>query len=280
MQDALTLAWINKFPLLQPRSPAALVAWLLSDVLGPRISDYVYVDFASGAGGPTPFIEKALNTELSQAGKPNVEFVLSDISPHISAWTAAAKKSENLGFVPQRVDATDAPSPKVLLQNAHNTDGKKIMRLFSLAFHHFDDDLATKVLQNTIETSDGFWYVLVIMMGNFADEYSIFELQSRTWTSLIMVSLLWPMLMLTAPFFYIQDPVYLFFTYLLPWVPFIVVFDGYISMLRTRTAEEIQTLLKSRVSADELTRWKFLSGETQHTWLIGWLNWVICYKED
>jgi len=157
VQDYLTLGWINKLPLLQSTSPAALVVQVLSTVLGRRISDYVYVDFASGAGGPTPYIEKQLNGQLHEEGKEDVKFVLSDISPHIGAWEAAAKKSENLSYIKQSVDATNAPTAETLLQDVPGVQGKKVMRLFSLAFHHFDDDLAAKVLENTIETSDGFW---------------------------------------------------------------------------------------------------------------------------
>ncbi len=115
IQDVLTLSWTNTFPVLQSTSPASLVVSVLTSVLGPRISDYIYVDFASGAGGPTPYIEQSLNERLREQGKEEVKFVLSDISPHLSAWDAAAKKSENLSYVPESVDATDAPDADVLL---------------------------------------------------------------------------------------------------------------------------------------------------------------------
>ena len=157
VQDYLTLGWINKFPILQPTSPAALVARLLSSVLGPRVSDYAYVDFASGAGGPTPFIESFMNKELRDAGKEEVHFVLTDISPHVNAWESIAKRSENISYVNQSVDATNAPHADTLLKDVPHVKEKKVMRLFSLAFHHFDDDLAADVLENTIETADGFW---------------------------------------------------------------------------------------------------------------------------
>ncbi|KAK5048362.1 hypothetical protein LTR84_006032 [Exophiala bonariae] len=157
VQDYLTLGWINKFPIIQPTCPAALVARILSTILGPRVSEYVYVDFASGAGGPTPYIEGFLNAELREQGEKDVQFVLTDISPHVSAWTAITKKSENISYVSQSVDATNAPSTETLLKGIPGTKNKKVMRLFSLAFHHFDDDLAAKVLENTTETSDGFW---------------------------------------------------------------------------------------------------------------------------
>lgn len=157
VQDALTLAWVNKFPILQPVAPCDLVARVLARVLGNRISNYVYVDFASGAGGPTPFIEKQLNAQLAREGKKEVSFVLSDISPHIQAWRVASKRSDNLHYIPASIDASAAPSKETLLKDVPETDHKGVMRLFSLAFHHFDDDLAKKMLKNTIETSDGFW---------------------------------------------------------------------------------------------------------------------------
>jgi len=157
VQDALTLAWINKFPILQPTAPCDLVARVIPRVLKDRVSKYVYVDFASGAGGPTPYIEKQLNAQLAREGKKEVGFVLSDISPHIQAWQAASKKSENLHYIAGSIDASAAPPKEKLLEDFPETDGRGVMRLFSLAFHHFDDDLAKKILKNTVDTSDGFW---------------------------------------------------------------------------------------------------------------------------
>ena len=84
-----------------------------------------------------------------------MKFVLTDLKPHPEAWKALTKKSENLSYVEEAVDAADAP--KNLLKNVEGVQGKKVMRLFSLAFHHFDDELAAKILENTAETADGFW---------------------------------------------------------------------------------------------------------------------------
>jgi hypothetical protein len=155
----LTLCWRTRQPFIQKVSPARLVAQTLSKILGPRISDYVYVDFASGAGGPTPYIEQILNKELREEGKDEVKMVLSDLKPHLGAWEQLAKKSGNLSYIPQGIDAANCPSAETLLKDTTGAEGKKVMRLFSLAFHHFDDDLAAKILENTVETSDGFWCV-------------------------------------------------------------------------------------------------------------------------
>ena len=265
MQDYLTIGWLNKFPILQSITPCALAARVLSSVLGSRVSDYVYIDFASGSGGPTPYFEKQLNNQLCDEGKDEVKFVLSDISPHIQAWSAAAKRSDNLSYIATSVDATNAPPTEVMLKGIPNIQGKKIMRLFSLAFHHFDDELAEKVLQNTIETSDGF---------------CIFELQSRNFSSFITVSLLWPLAMLCTPFYFLHSPGHLFFTYLVPLVPFVWVFDGYISCLRTRQPEEILALMRERVPEYELDKWDFKSGAECHMWPFGWFYWIIATKRS
>lgn len=109
---------------------------------------------------------------------------------------------------------------------------------------------------------------------------SIFELQSRHFTSFVTITLLWPLAMLITPFYFGHSLGHLFFTYLVPIVPFIWVYDGYISCLRTRTPTEVQALLRSRVSTDELQGWTFKSGQSCHTWPIGWFHWIICYKND
>lgn len=202
VQDCLTLAWTIRLPFLQQFSPASLVAATLLRVLGGprRAIEYVFVDFASGAGGPTPYIEKEINRQVNERGKDDdissiatrshvsrgprardskfgeeVTFILTDLQPHVSAWELCSKESDNLHYVPEGVDAANTPMD--LLQRATaveaghlydskdsagqnsisgKTAGRKIMRLFSLAFHHFDDDLAEKILKDTYEKGDSF----------------------------------------------------------------------------------------------------------------------------
>lgn len=102
-------------------------------------------------------IERALNRQIAARNDRTeaVKFVLTDLNPHPQAWKGLAKKSTNLSYVAQGVDAANAP--KDLLRGVEGVQGKKVMRLFSLAFHHFDDGLAARILDNTAETADGFW---------------------------------------------------------------------------------------------------------------------------
>lgn len=203
-------AWTVHIPILQPSSAATIVAETLRRVLGDRVSRHTYIDFCAGAGGPTPFIERALNQQLESAPKSStvpaaasagvvngeskaasesrpsyaavanpetesatvrdekeqekekkedvvaVDFVLTDLHPHVEAWEAAAKKSDRLTYVAQPVDAAHAPADLLQKYSKKSGNGKGIFRLFNLAFHHFDDDLARSILKNTVETSDGF----------------------------------------------------------------------------------------------------------------------------
>ena len=167
-------------PFFQTGSPASLAARVLASQLGPRVRSYVYIDFCAGAGGPTPSIEKHLNGSLSSSHPPGppksyadaaaagspptsestngghlepVKFVLTDLHPHPDDWAVAARESPNISYEPGSVDAADAPPELV---GRYKKEGKKVMRLFSLAFHHFDDALARAILKNTVETSDAF----------------------------------------------------------------------------------------------------------------------------
>ena len=176
VQSCLTLCWTFQVPVVQKASPAQLVTSTLYRVLSDRVRRYVYVDFCAGAGGPTPFIETHLNNQLaiqpptspftaasngltplrSPKIPPDtspVHFVLTDLHPHIPDWTEAAKRSENLSFVAESVDATNAPP-----EFGHEKEGKGIFRLYNLAFHHFDDQLGSAILKNTLETAEGFGY--------------------------------------------------------------------------------------------------------------------------
>lgn len=219
------------------------------------------MDFCAGAGGPTPTIERLLNAQLGspqrmdQKDTPEaVKFLMTDIAPHIEEWERASKKSDNLDFIPHPVDASDAPTALIKDRAGRH---KKVFRLFSLAFHHFDDPLATKILQNTLETSDGF---------------GIFELQARDLPSFITVTLLWPLWMIMTPIFFWNDPWHLLFTYLIPIVPFVVVFDGYVSCLRVRTLEEVLDLVDGR---NGIPGWEIKSGWEMHTFGIGYMRWII-----
>ncbi|KAI0002629.1 hypothetical protein F4779DRAFT_129828 [Xylariaceae sp. FL0662B] len=199
------------------------------------------------------------STVVSSGDNGRVRFVLTDLHPHVEAWETAAGQSPYLTYVREPVDAASAPA-KLLGQQV--VDGKGVFRLFNLAFHHFDDRLARAILRNTVETSDGF---------------GIFELQDRTLSGFLTCGLFGFFIMLVAPFLYWWSLERLFFVYVLPVVPFVLVFDGVVSCLRTRSVDEVDTLL--RTCGTNTDGWEIQSGRERHLWPCGYLNWIICTKK-
>ena len=70
----------------------------------------------------------------------------------------------------------------------------------------------------------------------------------------------------------------------MPVIPFVLVFDGYVSSLRTRTAEEVLRLADAEDGhshgggAGE--GWEFKSGDEWHTWPIGEMGWLVAVKQS
>ncbi|EMR62525.1 hypothetical protein UCREL1_10542 [Eutypa lata UCREL1] len=190
-------------------------------------------------------------------------FVLTDLHPHAAEWAAACKRSENLSYIADPVDASDAPADLIARYTA---PGKKVFRLYNLAFHHFDDGLARAMLRNTIETSDGF---------------GIFELQERSINSFITCFIFGIFSLFIAPFYYYSyyftSPSSLFFIYVVPIVPFVLVFDGLVSSVRTRTPTEVEALLQT--CGADTTGWELKSGRQRFLWPTGYMSWIICTKK-
>lgn len=276
VQAALTETWNSKIPYIQPVSPARIVSRLLEAHLGDRLSDHVFIDFCAGGGGPTPSIERHINRDIKQQApsgsrpKDPVQFVLTDLHPHIENWTEAASRSPNVHFSPDSVDASDAPADLLtnhLNTTALSTDNKKQFRLFNLAFHHFDDALARRILANTLRTSDGF---------------AIFELQDRSLRAFLACCLLGVGVLLTAPIhaWRWRSPATLFWCYAIPVLPFVLVFDGLVSSLRTRTPDEVEALMRTcGVDEKELAQWEVRSGRECHLPPVADLNWIICTRK-
>jgi hypothetical protein len=85
------------------------------------------------------------------------------------------------------------------------------------------------------------------------------------------------LMLVITPFYFWRSPGHLFFTYIIPIIPFVLVFDGWVSSLRTRSAEEVEALMKDcGVSCEG---WTLLSGSEQHTFPTGYMTWVIGQKK-
>ena len=339
-QATLTEQWTRRLPLLQVVPPAAHATTLLTQVLA-NISDsntcaYTVVDFCSGTGGPVPTIERTLNASRTAEGLPPIPFRLSDIHPPIDAYIALAAHSPHLSFFPQPVDARLMPAgatsvarrPEAVQERideqgpfaddevtltgkvrrrkergeerrrdakrrfAGVTAETKVLHLFCLAFHHFSEAGAREVLRQTLGRADAF---------------VVLELQDRSPGCLAMMFLEGLVVTaVTCVWFWGQWSRWLL-TYLLPILPILHTWDGLVSCLRTRTFEEMRTLIDSVLAEDrkelekdsllnqvglnghvraedELTHdlgdWPLSRVRVRHTWPCGYLLATIGIRKE
>ncbi|KAF2154001.1 hypothetical protein K461DRAFT_292686 [Myriangium duriaei CBS 260.36] len=284
-QSTLTAQWLRRLPLLQSAPPATHATRLLQRVFA-NISDsdsvpYTVVDFCSGAGGPVPAIESALNAHRSLP----IMFRVSDLHPDIDAWIELSSRSENLGFFPQPVDARRLPAgarsvarreevqeerlekegpwadeevwvtgqvsalPERRVERRRDAGRKeagvtaetKVLHLFCLAFHHFRDAEATGVVAAMLEAADAFVVV---------------ELQDRSVGCLAMMMLEGLVVLAVSWWWFWGEWGRLLLTYVLPVLPVMHTWDGLVSCLRTRTFEEMRALIDGVLEEDRRVREK------------------------
>ncbi len=174
------------------------------------------IDLCSGGGGPW----KNLLKEIKPLNEQQIVVYLSDLYPNTAAFNGLRGK---INFVTESVNATVVPVHLVGFRT-----------LFS-AFHHFRPEQAQNILQDAVIKHQGI---------------AIFESTQRH-VLLLLYMLFTPLLVLFAtPFIHPFRWSRLFWTYLLPTIPLIVMFDGIVSCLRTYTISELTELTQSIVGGD------------------------------
>ena len=149
------------------------------------------------------------------------------------------------------------------------------MRLYCLSFHHFNDEMARKVLESTMDTADAF---------------AIFELQDRFLSSMVLMFGHIPLIYLTTLFRYWRDPLMLFLVYVLPVVPLVNTFDGLVSCLRTRNFREVMSLIGAKEKGTEIggnapklaetSGWIFQSTYEMHSYPVGYMSWITGRRKE
>ncbi len=191
------------------------------------------VDLGSGAGGGLDTFW--LNARRESRG---LHVIRTDLFP--------IQRESDLDFIenyPHSVDATKVPD---------NLKGFRTM--FTLA-HHLDPDKLRQSFQDAQRNSAGL---------------AVFEPVSRGLVPILSMILLVPFLVLAlVPFIKPLRPLTLIFTYLIPVIPFTILWDGIVSSLRAYPPTE---LLKIAESTAGPLKWK--SGIVGHkgrtiTYLIG-----------
>lgn len=258
---------------------------------GWQDEDVLILDCCSGAGGPVPTIEAIVNEQRRVSNQKPIAFVMTDIKPHVEAWKKVSAGRPHLNYINKSIDATNAQDVSAIHLDFQTGDPshrtRKVIQLFCLSFHHFDDKMAQRVLKSTFETTDA-----VIIM----------ELQDRRIFSFVLMILNFFYLHIATPLWFWNDPLHMALTYVIPVLPAIVVFDGIVSCLRTREPQEVMAIVHAvadndiatgtrehEINSHELAQghtetrlkpWKFQSERQLHSKPFGYMNCFIGYKKS
>ncbi|KAL4927995.1 uncharacterized protein BDV17DRAFT_282237 [Aspergillus undulatus] len=239
-QFSLSQLWNLRVPFWSRGSLATQACAVIKEHLSD-LSSTTIVDCCAGAGGPTPFIERELNRDAERDLREAVKFVLTDMFPPVDVWSAIAKKQNNVRFVDTPVDARSVGRVA--------EERRKECRIFNICFHHFDDQDAAGILKSAVEEADAF---------------IIFEITARQVSTCLYSPLAFFWGFYVTALWYWHSPVHLLSTFLIPVAPLALWIDGLISCLRTRTPQEVQTLIaRSGANTDG---WKFTHGEKSVQW--------------
>lgn len=220
------------------RSPVLEVLTRLLDQAG---SDAI-VDLCSGSSGPLPFLRDQL-----EARRGAVSVVLTDKYPHLAAYQAVEMRSGGrVRYRSQAVDATAVPP-----------DLAGVRTLFA-SLHHFKPEQVRAILADAARQRRGI---------------GAFEGTERTVRAVLMTAVMAPLFALGAallirPFRWGR----LFWTYLVPVIPLVTLWDGLVSCLRTYSVDELRDLAASVPAQDyvwETGSAPIRSTPVQMTYLLG-----------
>ena len=199
------------------------------------------VDLCSGGSGPLP----AVIADLAQSGI-TVTATLTDLFPNIPAFEAVANASHGtIEYVRTPVDARTVPRELSGLRTLFN------------GFHHFKPEDARAILLDAV---------------NARQPIAIFEASRRTFKTILPVLLMPLFVWVFTPWMRPLSWKRLLFTYPLPCVPLICLWDGLVSQLRAYTADELLALAQP---TGDTMNWQsgytpLIAGPGLLTYLIGW----------
>ena len=197
----------------------APIAPLLQSVL-QSTSTVSVIDMCSGGGGP--WLD--LSRRLQKIAPSSLQILLTDKYPNLAAFqSASAVSQDHITFHSAPVDATKVP-PEL-----------RGFRTMFTSFHHFQPVEARAVLQNAVDARQGI---------------GIFEVTRRAPTTIALM-FLWALLpFLFAPWIRPFRWSRLLFSYVLPIIPLILLFDGVVSCLRTYRPHELQEIIAELTPAE------------------------------
>jgi hypothetical protein len=241
VRDEITDALQFGLNLFKAYTPIVLLLQGVVDSTGSRL----IVDLCSGGGGPWLGLVRKLQPQKLDEDSPGLQIWLTDKYPNLGAFRDGnAPSAHHITFYPGSVDAMTVPREL------------KGFRTMFTSFHHFSPQEARAILQNAADAGEGI---------------GIFEITRRApltiglmfaWALMPFVCTPW-----IRPFRWSR----LLWTYLIPIIPLVFLFDGVVSCLRTYRPQELREIVDT-VTAGEY-QWEIgehSSGKAPITYLIGY----------
>lgn len=176
------------------------------------------IDLASGGGGGLIWLNEELQKEI-----PELKITLTDYFPNKSAFEYTKQQASNFDYTLDKVDARNVP------------ENLKGFRTQFLSLHHFKPNDAKQILQNAVDSKNSI---------------AIFEAQERSIPSIVAMLFSPISVLLTTPFIRPFRFGRILFTYLIPIVPIVVLWDGVVSSLRTYSVKEMTDLVNNLDNKD------------------------------
>ncbi len=245
LRDYVTDALQFGFNLFRVYTPVAAMLQRVLDATGSRS----IVDLCSGASGPWLDLSRRLQFRTLHADSPGLQIWLTDKYPNLRAFQDARAASENqIVFYEGPVDARKVPREL------------KGLRTMFTSFHHFCLDDARAILQDAIDARESI---------------GIFEATRRAWPTIGLMAA-WVFILLACtpwirPFRWSR----LLWTYLIPIIPLVLLFDGAVSCLRTYRPQELREIVQKLTATEyqweigELSTWN-----VPITYLVGYPCWA------
>jgi hypothetical protein len=255
LRDDVTDAMQFGFNLLHAYAPTAQLLQSVIDSTGRRTNPaqsceqspatQSIVDMCSGGGGPWLDLARQLRCPGAAGNSASLQVWLTDKFPNLGAFQSVSSSSgHHITFYPEPVDAMKVPG------------ALKGLRTMFTSFHHFPPEDARAILQNAVDAGESI---------------GIFEATKRapSTVGLIFIGIL--LMFLHTPRIRPFRWSRLLWTYLIPVIPLVLLFDGVVSCLRTYRPQELREMVEKLTSCQY--QWEIgelATGKMPVTYLIGY----------
>jgi hypothetical protein len=247
LRDDVTDAVQFGFNLLKAYAPIAPLLQSMIDRSGNGAnSRQSIVDMCSGGGGPWLELSQTLRNAGNSAG---LQIWLTDKYPNLEAFQSLSATSDcdcdcRISYYPESVDAMNVPP------------ALKGLRTMFTSFHHFSPEDARAILQNAVDAGES---------------VGVFEITKRSPSTIVFIFAGILLLFLHTPRIRPFRWSRLLWTYLIPVIPLVLLFDGVVSCLRTYRPQELREIVEKLTSCQYQWEIGELAGKRAPvTYLIGY----------